>query len=371
MYDGAVVEQLASQRRHRVFVAHLALCAPFLWGWLALPVGGEARHAYYIAFASVATLYIASRAWLAWFGPSSLRWELWFPPVDVALISAYVALGSRDPLDNATILYLFPLAEAAGTLRTRWALAVGLMALVGAALATGGLAGDDPYNAWFRYVLLLVLGSLLTWLARLGVELRTELALARERAHMAAEMHDGLQAHLVTASAQAQLLGVVAQRDPARAPELASGVQASVRSAADELRYLVQRMRAPATQHAFPDALAQYVRNVAERAGLEATVTSSGQVGPLPAPVEHALFRWVQEALTNTIKHAHARAVTLHIEWSTHETVFEYQDDGVGFGGPVPQSLAERAASVGAAVALTDSPGGGAALRLNLPRALS
>lgn len=79
-----------------------------------------------------------------------------------------------------------------------------------------------------------------------------------------------------------------------------------------------------------PEALASYVRGMSKRTGIRATFAHSGLEGRLPADVEVAIYRIVQEALTNVARHsgAHACSVGITLERGTLRLVIE--DDGRG-----------------------------------------
>ena len=90
-------------------------------------------------------------------------------------------------------------------------------------------------------------------------------------------------------------------------------------------------------------ALANYAEVWAERSGVEVDFQSAGlNGGRLPAAVETALYRVVQEALTNVLKHASARRVSVVLQGAPGHVVAVVEDDGRGFD-------AESGASAGAA----------------------
>lgn len=282
-------------------------------------------------FLVIVGLYLIVRTWLAFRDPPKLNWEFVFPPIDIAVISALMYLGNRDPLSNISLLYFFPLAQAAGTLSLRWSLTVGVMVVAGAALATHGLQSAEPFNAFFRYFFILVMGSLMTLLARAAASLQAELGIARDRNRMAMEMHDGVQGHLVTLSRQLELIERSAEANPGRAVEIAREARDSSRLAADELRYLVHRMRSPSLEQGFVPALRQFVHNQAERNGIEINFVTEGEPQPGQADVEHALFRIAQEALNNVLKYSGATAVKVDLTFMPGETKLLVKDNGRGF----------------------------------------
>lgn len=305
-------------------------------------------------FLGAVIIYLLVRTALAFRNPSWLKWEYVFPPIDIAAVSMLIWLGNRDPLSNIALLYFFPIAQAAGTLNTRWAVTVSCLVLVGAALATHGLRSDEPFNTVFRYFFLIVLGSLVTLLAKASAELREALSVARDRNRMAMEMHDGVQAHLMTISKQLELAEAVGDKNPGRVTELAKDSRELARLAADELRYLVTRMRAPSLEQGFVAALKGFASNLTTRHGLELEFVESGECVGLDRETEHAAFRIAQEALTNTIRHARATRVIVTIRFEPERVILSIRDDGIGMtegqeSGGI-EGMIRRAVDVGGTV---------------------
>jgi signal transduction histidine kinase len=68
----------------------------------------------------------------------------------------------------------------------------------------------------------------------------------------------------------------------------------------------------------------------ARSTGLAATVTVAGTSRPLPADVDHAAYRIVQEALTNVTRHAGRAAASIHLGYQPHALTVQVDDDGPG-----------------------------------------
>ena len=126
-----------------------------------------------------------------------------------------------------------------------------------------------------------------------------------------------------------------------------SAVEQSARTAVDELRRMLGLLRqsSPVTGAATANnpAAAEYaaagidrvealVTNVRE-AGLTATFGRYGDPVPLPDSLSQAVYRIVQEAVTNTLKHAQATSVDVRIRYLASELEVDVADDGKG---PVP-----------------------------------
>jgi signal transduction histidine kinase len=194
------------------------------------------------------------------------------------------------------------------------------------------------------------------------------LAAAAERARIAREMHDIVAHNLSVMIALADGAGFMAEREPARSVGAMDQVSRTGRHALDEMRRLLGVLRDDETAALAPqpglvelDALLERVR----AAGLHATLETAGTPVPLGAGAELAVYRLVQEALTNTLKHAgpDARA-TVRLRYDADGVEVEVTDDGAGrarvaAGGQGLSGMRERAAVYGGALEAGPAPEGG------------
>lgn len=127
-------------------------------------------------------------------------------------------------------------------------------------------------------------------------------------------------------------------------------------------------------------ALQWYGKKLASRVDFTITVQGQEPAPRLATPIEHALFRITQEALTNVAKHAHASAVTLTLDTDNGTVRLVIADDGRGFDpvernqAPTRQSwgllmMTERAEAVGGNCCLESSPGQGTRVIVEVPQA--
>jgi signal transduction histidine kinase len=118
-------------------------------------------------------------------------------------------------------------------------------------------------------------------------------------------------------------------------------------------------------------ALQQRLETVEERAGIDVDLFVEGQTD-LPPPVEETLYRIVQEALNNSLKHAAASKVRVSIQTTDHLLEIRVVDNGVGFdptclsptAGMGMASMRERAAELGATLDISSVPGDGTRVSL-------
>lgn len=370
----------ADRQRHLIFLAHVWASAPFALVWLLVPAmrGGEpsAVVAGQWALAVIAGAYLIGRTWLAWLGRPRAPWNYVYPIPDAMLISVslYMTRSTESVLYYA---YALPILAAASTLNVGWAAVVGIVSILGALTATLGLAPISYLGASYRLVSLMVLASLATWLAKLAADVRARLSVADERNRIAMEMHDGVQAHLIAIAAQMEVATRVAETDPRRAAGLAADCRDLARRAADDLRFLVHRLRASAPSEAFVPAVRQYLHNLAARTGVGIQTDVAGQPGPMGAKVEQALFRILQEAMNNVLKHSEADQVKVTVAFEPEQAVLTVRDNGRGFGPAEPpgeghagmEGMRETARSVGGDVRIESRPGEGASVTASVPRA--
>ena len=182
------------------------------------------------------------------------------------------------------------------------------------------------------------------------------LAAAEERARIAREMHDVVAHNLSVMIALADGAQLTAKRDPDAAERAMGAVSSTGREALDEMRRLLGVLREHTETPLAPqpgldqlDALVDQVRG----AGLATRLTRTGEPAPLSPGAQLAVYRLVQEALTNTLKHARgASAAEVRLHYGEDELALEVLDDGApAEAGPSGHGLAgmrERAAAYGA-----------------------
>ena len=199
-------------------------------------------------------------------------------------------------------------------------------------------------------------------------------ATAEEQARIARELHDVIAHSVSVMVVQAAAAGDVFDANPARAREALASIESTGRAALAEFRRLLGNVRngdaayAPQPGLADLDALAEHVR----AAGVEVDVQVEGASTPLPAGVDLAAYRIVQEALTNTIKHAGATKATVTVRHRGARVELEVLDDGIGATdgdgtGHGLIGMRERASLYGGELCAEPRPEGGFGVFATLP----
>ncbi|WP_051386448.1 sensor histidine kinase [Actinokineospora inagensis] len=201
--------------------------------------------------------------------------------------------------------------------------------------------------------------------ARERHDLVNRTAVAEERARMARELHD-LVGHTVNVMlVQAGATRLVLDSDPEQAKELLSAVEHTGREALDELDRVLGGLR---PEGPTPD-LGRLVQRMGD-AGM--TVDLRGDASGLPLVVEQAVYRIVQEALTNALTHGKARSATVSVDRDQESAVVEVHDHGRGpragyRAGRGLTGITERVDVLGGSVVHGGGDGGGFRLRVVLP----
>ena len=207
-------------------------------------------------------------------------------------------------------------------------------------------------------------------------EAAARVAVAEERARIARELHD-VVAHAV--SVMVLQVGAVRHRMPdsqAENREALQNVEQAGRTALAEMRRLLGAMRRDDDQPEYLphpgladlDSLLDDVR----AAGLAVRLQVHGEPVALPPGLDLSAYRIVQEALTNTLKHAHAHQAEVDVHYEPHDLRVEVRDDGRGptTGDGLGHGLVgigERVKIFGGDLSAGAAPTGGFVLRARLP----
>jgi signal transduction histidine kinase len=305
--------------------------------------------------------------------------------VTLAAALTYTAAGYGDgPLYPALVVALLT-ALAEGRRRAGIAsLVVGWSGSLWLEPALGrghwpGVAGTLGLAAWL--LVLFAAGEALRArreraeeLARVrAAELRRQVS--EQRLAIARELHDVLAHNISLINIQAGAALHRAQRSEDRAYEALDVIKQVSHGTLAELRSLLHALRE--VDEAAPRAPAPSLAHIgdlvnsAAAAGVAARVETRGTPRPLPASVELAAYRIVQEALTNVVRHAGSAAADVRLEYGDSCVVVQVDDTGNATCAVAPGTgltgMRERVAALGGRLEAGPRPTGGFRVRAQIP----
>jgi len=210
-------------------------------------------------------------------------------------------------------------------------------------------------------------------------------AAAEDRVRIARELHDVLGHNLAVMIVQAEAADEILDSDPERAHRALAHVADTGRAALDDIRGLVGALRLPPTDaidSAAPagpgvDAVPVLVHAI-RTSGLPVVLDMSGDLSKVPAPVSQAAYRVVQEALTNTLRHAGPVPTRVTVALAHNHLQVRVHDDGAiwvpteslplaASPGHGLRGMRERIEGVGGQLQAQPDPAGGFTVTANLP----
>jgi signal transduction histidine kinase len=303
------------------------------------------------------------------------RWPYLVFVVSTVLAFSYLYSGRPfGPTPLFAALGLYTVAKRAGA---RWASIAGTALVVGF-VVTQYLTGGDLTD--IRYVIFVPVAVSVGVAARyVSVNRRSQYEVFEERARriaeeerlrIAREVHDVVAHSLAMINVQAGVGAHVADRRPDEAKQALLAIKEASKAALVDLRATLGVLRSGEDRAPAP-SLSRLDELLGSARGAGLAVDVSGDPGDLPAPVDSTAYRIVQEALTNTVRHAvEARTVTVRFSRDDDCFVVEVQDDGrpveaiVGNG---VRGMRERALALGGTLDARPRDEGGFVVRAELP----
>ena len=216
-------------------------------------------------------------------------------------------------------------------------------------------------------------------LKRLTVDLqrsREHLIMAREeeRRRLRRDLHDGLGPQLASLTLTLETARNQLAYDPL-AGTLLSDLTARTQAAVADIRQIVYTLRPPALEELglLPALWEQVLQfNGQGNNGLHITIDTPDYLPELPTAIEMAIYRIAQEALTNVVRHAHARHCMVRLSLQEMAIRLEVQDDGSGMPATPKQgvgllSMRERAEELGGTWTMRRRSTGGTCVSVTLP----
>ncbi len=202
-----------------------------------------------------------------------------------------------------------------------------------------------------------------------------QVAVLEERERLARELHDAVTQSLYSLTLFAEAAQEQAQNDePERVKLHLSDISAIAAKALKEMRLLIYQLRPlDLAEEGLIEALRSRLKAVEKRVGVEGRVLVDTLL-ELPPRVEESLYRIAQEALNNTLKHAEATSVTVHIYLEADQAIMEITDNGRGFdlelagsqGGMGLLNMQKRADKLGGTLTILTAPGQGTTVQVKM-----
>jgi signal transduction histidine kinase len=198
----------------------------------------------------------------------------------------------------------------------------------------------------------------------------------KEKSELARHLHDELGGLLTAAKMDLSWMQT-RLNDPQYAPRLAQ-LGTVLDEAMDLKRRVVEQLRPSLLDHfGLPTALRAHVESVCLKASLQYEVTMSDDAETIPKENAIALFRVIQEGLTNIVRHANARQVRLALTSDEHRFLLLLIDDGSGMKTNDARfrwshglaGMRQRVQALGGQFAIESSPAEGTTLRIEVPKA--
>lgn len=221
----------------------------------------------------------------------------------------------------------------------------------------------------------MMLESAETYRTRLrDVTARALHAQEEERVRIARELHDGIAQTL--AALRVRLRVARAAGDENVRTEAFDRIAADIGAATDEIRLIAQGLRPPALDMlGLSPAIESYARGIEETSGIDIFTDIAVTDGLLSADAELALYRIIQEALSNAARHSGAESARVDLDTTRSAVHAQVTDSGRGFeveremvgGGLGLFGMQERAAYIGGVVEIESRPGAGTRVRVTIP----
>ncbi|MFN8441624.1 MAG: histidine kinase [Caldilineaceae bacterium] len=226
-----------------------------------------------------------------------------------------------------------------------------------------------------------------------AVRLTADLQLARqrlvaareeERRRLRRDLHDALGASLASIAMQADAARTLVDEAPEECKTLLHELTDQAQTTLADIRRLIYNLRPPALDDLGLVAALSQLASTNAQSGLQIEVQAPDPLPNLPAAVEVAAYRIVQEAMTNVVRHAQAQRCVVHIAYCGEETAsslpskpaatlkVEICDDGIGLSaqrraGVGTSSMRERAEELGGTLLIAPQPTGGTRVAASLP----
>ncbi|MFC1955901.1 sensor histidine kinase [Chloroflexota bacterium] len=336
----AVILPLTLRRRFPLFVLLVINAFLILYRLLDIPEGTATAYALLLALFSVGAY-------------GSRRWRTWARGISVGSVAVLLTYLLFFRVTTDTSLFSYEENEVLGRIAN---------ILLNLILFGGAWWVGDIFRT-----------------SREREEENARQAVINERVRIAREIHDVVAHHVSVMGIQAGGARRVLPQQPEKAKEALSLIESSSRQAVSELHRLLGFLRqGQKTDELSPQPSLRQLRalvNDMQEAGLPVEVKVEGTERPLPPGIDLSAYRIIQEALTNTLKHAGATKATVTVSYANGVVELEIVDNGKGltqaggqeFRGKGIMGMRERVNLHGGRFETGNIPEGGFSVRVTLP----
>jgi two-component system NarL family sensor kinase len=202
-----------------------------------------------------------------------------------------------------------------------------------------------------------------------------QMGAVEERNRLAREIHDTLAQAFAGITLQLETADALLETQPQSARQAVRKAMALSRASLEDARRSVLDLRAaPLERRTLAEALEKLVKQHAVEMNLQARYEAVGGDQPLPVRVEAAVYRMVQEALMNVVRHSEAEHLTVRYTATPDHISLLIEDDGMGFNtDEIPRDrfglvgMNERARLLGGSLNVDSQPGCGTVIEIDIP----
>jgi NarL family two-component system sensor histidine kinase LiaS len=205
------------------------------------------------------------------------------------------------------------------------------------------------------------------------LDTRTQLLVVEERNRLARDLHDSAKQMAFAASAQISTVRRLIEQDPQQAQSHVEQADRLINDLREELTNLIKELRPPVLKDkGLVLALKEVAADWSQQNGIELDLRVKNERS-LPLDIEQAVYKIVQEALSNVARHSQADNVFLRLVYSDQSLKCSIKDDGKGFdplkdhAGFGLQSLRERASGLGSELQISSIIGNGTEISFEVP----
>ena len=202
-----------------------------------------------------------------------------------------------------------------------------------------------------------------------------QLAQTRERNRLARELHDTLAHTLSSVAVQLEAVKALFETDQVEAKRVLNRSLENTRNGLNETRRALNDLRTSEVENfGLSQSLRNLLINGSTRSGFSYTENLQNNLNLLPPEISHFIYRTIQEAVENTVKHANASHVDLDVTLADKTLHLRYKDDGQGFSIDATdaarhyglQGMRERIELLGGIFNIQSAPGEGTVITIEM-----